>query len=453
MRIIVFVISFFTCFSVLTAQESLSLSQAIELGLNNNYDIVIVNKNVEVAENLNTQGQAGRFPSLTLNLSQPNTASDQVVTASPFQPQGIIISNSITPQLSLNWQLFEGFKVNINKQRYEKLQLESEGNASIVVSNTIQAIVLGYYLTSLERERLDVYQKTLKLSRDRYNYVKLKKDYGSAITTDLLLEEGNYLTDSVNLINQELAYRAAIRSLNQLLANEDLDKSYTLTDTIDIQVEKYDLNELEKKMLENNADLMTKYLSQSVVKHDMELARSERYPKLSLNANASNNWGRVDQSQAEFFDFSTQSFTPGPTEILSSENRTYALNFSLTWNLFNGRRINTAIKNAMIREDIGNIEIDRMTLSLRKDLRSDLDNYSVRQQIHGINSRKLEAAELNLQISGDKFKLGAINSFDFRTVQVNYLTSALQELNSRYGLLESKIALMRLTGTILEVYQ
>lgn len=438
---------------LVNAQEQLSLAQAIQLGLGRNYDISISDRSVDIAENNNTQAQAGRYPSLSLNTNQPNTASDQIVTASPFQPQGIIINNSISPSLTLNWNLFEGFKVNITKQRYDRLQLESEGNASIVVSNTIQAIILSYYLVSLEKERLEVFDRTLRLSRDRYKYIKIKQNYGSAVTTDLLLEEGNYLTDSVNFINQQLAYRSAVRTLNQLLSETDLEKVYQLTDTIFAPIEQYDQGEMESKMLENNIDLKTKYLGQSIVKHDMELARSERYPKLAMNATASNSWARVDQSQAEFFDFSTQGFVPGPTEILNSENRTYAINFSLTYNLFNGRRIQTAVKNAKIREDIGNIEIDKMTLSLRKDLYTELDNYNIKRQIYGINKRKVEAADLNLEITNEKFKLGSINSFDVRTVQVNYLTAALQELNSRYGLLESKVALMRLTGTILEVYQ
>ena len=65
-------------------EENLSLSRAIELGLSNNYDITIVKKNVEAAENNNTQGQSGRFPTLSLNINQPNSASDQIKTASPF---------------------------------------------------------------------------------------------------------------------------------------------------------------------------------------------------------------------------------------------------------------------------------------------------------------------------------------------------------------------------------
>lgn len=437
------------------SQESLSLSQAIQLGLKNNYDISISEASVEMAQNQNNQGEAGRWPTLQFGLDQNNSATDFIQTSSPFQPQGIMIQSTVSPSLSLNWMLFEGFKVDISKNRYEKLQLESEGNASIVVANTVQAIILGYYLVSLENERLEVFGKSLRLSRDRYHYVSLKKEYGSAVTTDLLLEEGNYLTDSVNYVNQELAYRNAVRTLNTLLVVKEIDKEYTYSDPIGIPLEMYDLNTLEVKMLENNIDLKAKYINQSVVKYDLQLAKSEMYPKFSLGARAADTWGRVDQSNALFLDQTTREFVnlPAENQIVGTNNINYALNFSLTYNLFNGRRINTAIKNATIRDDIGNIEIEKMTLSLRNDLYSNYDNYVFRKRIYDINKMKLESAELNLNITEDKFKLGAINSFDFRTVQINYLTSALQELNSRYSLVESDIALMRITGSILEVYQ
>ena len=46
--------------------------------------------------------------------------------------------------------------------------------------------------------------------------IELKSELGSAVTTDLLLEEGNYLTDSANYISQELAFKNAISNLNYL---------------------------------------------------------------------------------------------------------------------------------------------------------------------------------------------------------------------------------------------
>ena len=455
MRLIGLLLLLFFSVATVTAQDELSLADAIQTGLQNNYDISISKASIEVASNENNAGQAGRWPSLTFTTGLNNNASDQIKTASPFQPKGIILSSNLNPSLRLNWMLFEGFRADISKKRYDRLQLESEGNASVVVSNTIQAIIFAYYLVSLEEERLMVLQKSMDLSRDRYEYVSVKKEFGSAVTTDLLLEENNYLSDSVNFINQELAYRNAVRTLNTLMAVDDIDKKYKLTDPIRLPLHDYDLRALEEKMLAQNVDLKTKYLSQSILKYDAQLARSELYPKISFGASVTNTYGRVDQSQALFYNQSEEKFVSLPKEnqVLNTANANYAFGLTLTYNLFNGHRITTAIKNANLREDMGNLEIDKMKMTLREDLHNNYDNFVFRKRIHDINKTKLESAELNLRITEDKFKLGAINSIDFRVVQLNHLNAALAELNSRYSLLESDISLMRLTGTILEEYQ
>lgn len=431
-------------------QEELSLSEAISKGLANNYNITIEKKRVEIAENNNSWGEAGRYPSIDFTLTQSNNITDNVKTASPFQAQGIAISNSVAPAIDLNWTLFNGFKVNITKSVLEKLEMESRGNADIVISNTIQAIILGYYNAVLESERLEVFEETKRLSSDKYDYLKLKKSYGAAVTSDLLLEEGNYLTDSVNYINQQLVLREAMRNLNTLMAVEDVDQRYVFTDKMELKVETYDYGQLEEKMVKENIDLQKQYISQSILKEERRIRQAERMPLLTFNLGGSTNNSRVDYSQATF---------PGATntdqfdEPLTSVTNNYAATFRLTFNLFNGGKINRAIKNAYLQEDIGNLQIDQLKLTLKEDLVSSYDGYQVRRQLYGINQRKLEVAELNLDLSEAKFKNGTINSFDYRTIQNNYQLASIQELQSLYDLIEADVSLMRLTGGILEVYK
>ena len=62
-------------------------------------------------------------------------------------------------------------------------------------------------------------------------------------------------------------------------------------------------------------------------------------------------------------------------------------------------------------------------------------------------------ADLNVDISTEKFRNGSINSFNFRTVQNNQLIAGIQELQSMYDLIDSRVTLMRLTGGIIEVYK
>ena len=432
-------------------QDPLSLSDAILIGLDRNYDLQIQQKNVEIAENNNTWGQAGRWPTINLTLTNNNNLTDNVEVAFPTATQGQTISNSLIPGVNASWTLFDGFRANISKERLDQLQAQTQGNASIVIANTIQAIVLGYYIAVLEEQRLNEFLKQLELSSDRYDYVQIRKELGGATTSDILLEEGNYLTDSLNYVNQELTFRNAIRSLNILIQEPNPDKRYTFTDSLDLSLNTYEYADLESRMLQSNVDLQTQYISRSIYGLDTRLARSDRYPNLSLNAGFNDNRNSLDLSNATFF--TGDGFGSGPDERLNSVTDTYFVNFTLSFTLFNGNQINQAINNAIVSEDIGSSEVEKLEATLRNDLLTAIDQYNIRKSLYGINERREEAARLNLQISEDKFKNGSINSFDYRTVQNNYLSAAIVKLQSMYNLMESEVELMRLTGGLISDYQ
>ncbi|MGB0525654.1 MAG: TolC family protein [Flammeovirgaceae bacterium] len=429
--------------SAAIAQENLSLSEAITTGLANNFDIQIEKKNIEVATNNNNIGEAGFLPTLSLTLNQNNNITNNE-SPNPFAIQGDIITRSINPIVSVNWTIFDGFRARITRDRLRNLQGETEGNAAIVVQNTLQSIVQGYYKAVLEKERLHVFETSLNLSREKYAYVQLKKDLGSAVTADLLLEEGNYLTDSTNYVNQVLAYRGALRTLNNLLGIDDVNTEYNFTDKLSFKDKSYTIEDLFQKMSSNNANLKKQYLSQKILQNATDLARASLYPTVSVGLNYSNN---INSS-----DFSRTTLDGAPQiPILGSTVNTSA-NFTITYNLFNGGRIKRAIQNAVIQEEIGKVRIDKLKLELHRDLEAALDLYNIRMQLRGIAIRNKKAADLNLQVSQERFKNGTINSFDYRTIQNRFLTSSLNELQAIYNLIDANVQLMRLTGGIVEEY-
>jgi len=438
------------CLFQLNAQQQLSLSDAIQIGLKRNYSILIEEGNVEVAENNNNWGEAGRWPTITLNVNQNNNLTDNVVVAFPTATQGQTLSNSLNPNVNVSWTIFDGFRVNISKKRLELLQAETEGNASVVIANTLQSIILGYYLAVLEQERLEEFEKQLTLSRDKYEYIEIKSDLGSAITTDVLLEEGNYLTDSINYINQQLTYRNAVRDLNVLLSESDVSKTYDFTDSLTIPDEEYTYDALRNRMLQENVDLQKQYITQSILGQATRLSKVDQYPTLSLNAGFSESRNSLDLSEAIFF--TGDGFSTGPDERLNSVTDTYSANFTLSFTLFNGGRIKRAIRNAVVNERVGQLRVDQLENSLDRDLLSAIDRYNIRRQLYAINVRREESAQTNLDLSEDKFRNGSINSFDYRDVQNNYLSSSILKLQAAYNLINSKVELMRLTGGLVREF-
>ena len=58
---------------VFFSQDSLSLSKAVEIGLEKNYDIRLTLKNVEINKIFNNWGEAGRLPQVNINAGQNNS--------------------------------------------------------------------------------------------------------------------------------------------------------------------------------------------------------------------------------------------------------------------------------------------------------------------------------------------------------------------------------------------
>ncbi|WP_277485805.1 TolC family protein [Catalinimonas alkaloidigena] len=433
------------------AQEQLSLSDAIQLGLANNFDIQIEALNVEIAKNNNNWGAAGRWPTINFSMSQNNNFRDVQNAANPFQPTGLSISNSLGPGISVSWVLFDGFRVQITRERLQKLQELSMGNAQLIVENTVQAIITQYYFVKLEQERLDVLEKVFTLSKDRYQYIKLKGELGSAVTFDILQEQNAFLTDSSNYVTQEVNYLNARRTLN-LLMGQPINNAYELTDSLEIDPTQYDLEVMYDKMVTSNTNLENQFLNLELARTDTRLAKTELYPRLSLNANASYDLSRQDFSQARFPDFGDGGSST--RDLVTTQTTTnYSVGFTVNYLLFDGGRVRRNIENAYTTERISQLQIDQLKLSLRNDLVATYDLYNVRQKLLAISQENIRSSELNLELAEERYKNGTINSFDYRQIQVNYLNTALANAQAKYNMLESETELLRLTGGILNEYE
>ncbi len=426
-----------------SALPALSLSDAIATGLDNNFSIKIEKQNVDIATRNNTWGQAGLFPTLTFNLVQGFNRTE-IDNPTSFV-QGAIQSRNLQPQLQLNWRLFNGFNVQITKERLEYLQMQSVGNAAIVIENNIQAIIEAYYTVLLQEEQLNVFERTLKLSKDKLSYSKLRGELGSAVTFDILQDKSAYLTDSSNYITQMYNLQNARRNLN-LLLGVDVETYYSYTDSLKVVPREFSFDELYAEMVANNSNLKNQYINQEIFRRDVGIAKSAMYPTVAMALGASDNNQVQNLSQATF-----ANGTPGEKGIKSG-NTNYNANFTLSFTIFDGGRIRRQIENARVNEQIAAIRVDELKQNLKINLVGQLENYRLRARLFQIARENTETSEFNLQLGEERYKNGTINSFDYRDLQLNYLRAALSELQTKYNLIETEVELMRLTGGVVEEY-
>jgi outer membrane protein TolC len=440
-KLIFFVFTAYILFNnQVLAQQKLSLLEAIQKGLANNFEIQIEKRNIEIANINNDWGQAGKYPTITLNATQGNVYNNVVNPASFLQ--GTVINNNIVPSVALDWTIFDGFAININKKRLENLEAQSEGNARIVIENTVQNIIRTYYSAVLASELINILKQGMDLSRDTYEYVLFKKEVGNAVTADVLLERSNYLTDSSAYINQQLIYRNTLRDLNVLLGETEVEKTYELTDRLVFNNVSYNLKDLEEKMFASNANLQTLRITQEILKNDVALRRGDFMPRIGFSMNGSYNVNRQDLSNAIF---------PGGATRENNTARTTNIFANITFSvpLYNGGIIQRALQTAKTAEKIGEVRIESLKNQLRRDLANNYDLYNLRKQQVQIAVENKNAAQTNLRLAEEKFRNGSINSFDYRILQQNYLNIAFSEQQAIFNFIDANTTLLRLTGGII----
>lgn len=442
------------------------MARAISIGLKDNFDIQIENLNVEIAENNNTWGQAGRLPNVSLAANQNNTVV-QRKPANPFAVAGRNISDNVNGQLDVQFLLFGGYGVKMNKQRLEQIERLSNGNATFVIESTLEAIILAYCQSLLEKKRLEILQNNVVFSKERYDWVKLRKELGGAITFDVLQEQNNYLTDSSNVLRQNLAYKNSIRQLN-LLLNQNINKTYELTDSLGYRRETFLYEELKEQMTSSNTNLKNQYVTQEILRYNTRLAQSDLYPTINLNLGAT---GSLDQLNANFrtstgntIENLVGNVNRDPTQpVYNSVNETalrpltqvgnsYGAygNISLRLNVFNGGQVKRAIENSRVQEKIAELDTEQLKLSLENDLLGNLDLYNLRNQLVDIELTKLEAADLNLELANERYRNGALSAIDLRIVQENARNAALEAFQVIYNTISTKVTLVRLIGGLLD---
>lgn len=417
-----------TLFSV-NAQPPLTLNDAVAKALENNYGIIMVKESQRISEIRNNWGTAGRYPYINLSAGDDNAYN--INNSENYK------NNRFTLGASLNWTIFDGFIVKINKQRFEELEQLSKQNTAVMVEGTIQAIILAYFDVLLQKEKLKNWEEVMMLSEDRYNQAEERKAFGTFVTYDVLQAKNAYLTDRSGYLLQEVNYKNALRDLNYLMA-EKSEINYSITDSFKAVPVDYALADLQAQMVENNKSLQNQYVNQRLLENAVAAVKSSFYPTFDFRGGVTgtanrNNFGDRGESW--------------------SNSANFYGNFTLSYNLYSGGNRKRAVEIAQIEETIGTVEIDQVELELNNSLSNLYEYYLVRKELLDLAFENLEAARLNMQLSKERFESGAINSFNYRDVQITYITIAQRQLEAIYNLIDSQTALLRLTGTIIQEYE
>ena len=425
--------------NLLFAQTELSLMDAIKIGMQENYDIQLSSKNKRVSEINNNWANAGALPTINLSAKKEEGLSDQTNNPTSFMPYKLR-STAINGNANVSWTLFNGFAIRANKSKLRNLEEISSNNATLTIENTIQGIILQYYNCVLQKERLELLQKVVRLANNRLEYQQTKYDIGVSSKIDLLQIENAMLTDSSNLIMQELNYNNAIKNLNLTLGKE-IETTWDFTDEIDTEIQLFSYENLKASTLADNTNIKNQYYNIQLAKQDIRLSKAVFYPMISVNSGAAYN-----ESTYDIGELSNSMDNTG-------ESLNYFANFSVNFRLFDGGKLYSTLRKVKVQKEINDLQYEKIKREVLHQLSLTNDQYNSRISAFSLNQKAFKIAETNYALATDKQNRGVINSFMLRDIEIAFITSGINAQQAAYNLMESKIALLKITGGIIQGYE
>ena len=417
------------------AQRDLSASEAVFISLEKNYQVIISGKQHSINELNNRWSEAGAFPTVDLTLINGNTIQDNTNNPFTFIP-GIVLTQSINPSLTANWNIFTGFAVRISKERLEILENQSANNAMAVIENTIQDVLKAYYTAQLQHDRKDLFKSIMELSKDKMHYYELKEKYSKANTLELMQFKNQYFTDSTNLLMQEISYDNSIRNLLLLMNDSTITaEGLNLTDKMDIKVMDVDFSEAETEMYSNNQNLTNQYISLELQKTNTAFQRSFLYPTLSFPAGGQPGWSWIREIQNNAFQAETS-------------NLSYYGNINLRYSIFNNWKNKRAVEVSKIQEEISTLNIENMKMTLSSTLQNLIALCKARVQLVSISQENLVYSKKALELAQERFAIGGINSIDLASFLNNYQNTLIQHYENLFNKMDTYLEIYKMTGKI-----
>lgn len=419
----------------LVAQEELSATRAVFFALENNYQVQIAEKQLEINEKNNKWSEAGLFPTVSLNVAQNNTIQDNTNNPFTFTP-GIILNQSITPSLNLDWNIFAGFQVRMSKQRLAQLEEQSANNVVAIIESTIQDVLKAYYTAQLQKDRMDLFEDVMSRSRRNFQLYALKEKYSATTSLESLQFRNQYLTDSSNYRLQKISYENSLRNLYILMNLPDsVQPEYRLTDGLDALLPEVDLSNAEEDLFASNANLKNQYINLELQQTNTAFRRSFLYPTLSFSAGAQPTWARIQEIQNNSFSANTNTLT-------------YYGNLNLRYTLFNNWKNKRAVEVSQIQEEIASMNVESMKKTLRSTLTNLIDLYEARQDLVSISQENMVYAQKAYDLAEKRFDLGAMNSVDLANFQTSYQNTMIQHYENLFNRMDTYLEIYKMTGKI-----
>jgi len=428
---------FILCGSV-KGQIVYNLKDCINTGLENNFSLLITRNSEEIAKNNFTPGNAGYLPSLDLSGRYSGTLNNitQNLTDGTKVETNDVFNTTTNAGVNLGLTIFNGFNVQTTYKKLNELKQVGELNTQMAIENLVSDIVSAYYNYINQVQQLNNLKYALTLSRERLRIDEERYLLGSSSKLNVLQSRVYLNSDSSRLSRQCETVRATEIRLNELMAVEDLARSFVTRDSsIDVNPD-FIYEKLLEETLVKNTSLLIAGANKTISEYDYKLIASRSYPYLNLSTG---------------YNYYYYTYSGSTTKNQLTSGMNYGLTMGL--NIFDGWNQRRSLRNSSI--DVANKELkyQEVEQGVRADLITIYSAYSSYLKLVALEEQNLSTATENLAIALERYRLGNLSGIELREVQLSLLEARENLVSVKYQAKLAEISLLLISGRIMEYYQ
>lgn len=430
---------FVLSFGSLSAQQELTLEQAIALALSKNYDVKLAENSSQAAAADNKYAFGAFLPTLNGTASVVRNVNNQRLEYNgerdSLNNEGTGKAVNTLASVELEWILFDGGKMFISQHRLEALNEQALLNLKSQVTTTISSVILNYYDIVRQKQQLRAIEEQMGVSDERVKLATRKLEVGIGAKPELLQARVDYNTFKTQAIQQQANIDQLKEQLN-LLTGLQLQTTYEVADSIVIDLD------LKQEVITENIEnknflLLAAMKNVEVAGFSVRERRAELFPVLSFTA-------AYDYSRAN----NILLIDPFRAALSVTEGYNYGLSLSVP--IFNGFNKRREIQQSKINLDRQWVTYNQTKATVDVGVRNAFIAYTNAKNILMVEEETIVLARESVSIALESFKRGIATFIELRTAQQSLAEAYNRLIAARYDAKASETELLRLNGSLLK---
>lgn len=426
---------FFLISISLQAQDvkEISLNEAIDIALKNNYQLKQARNNLDLAEKSIYSEYADFLPSISGGLNGGSTKGQQLVRQGDTQVFQDNITNGVSGSIGADLPLFNGFD-NILTLRINKAdKLSFEESLQRARENVIFNTASSFLQVLLNKELLEIARENLASSLKQLEQVTAQVEVGSRPTVDLYNQESTVASNELTVTRREnslqISRLALIRQLqidplgNYSFVTPDLDTENMNLDT----GTGYSIENLVEQALENRSDLKSEVANLRTLELQLRQTKYDLFPTLNASADISSSYS--DQYFGGGVSFSDQFY---------DQNVTQSIGFSLNIPIFNNWNRMNRIQTAKINLKNAELGLENTKLQIIQEVNQAYSDYISYMKELESTQKALVAAEKTYETQEERYQVGAGTLIELSDANAQYVQAQANRAQAVFNFIFQK---------------